>query len=157
MWHEFDANHTYVASGDISDGTGNDSSVLYIWDITDLSNVIMCAKFASNAISVVEFAYVITKILALYNNPWFLAERNGCSSGTLDALRITYKYPRLATEGRNNEVGVFSHISVKGRSCLWTREMMTTDGFGFTIYDKDLIEEMTTFARKDTKGTFASF
>jgi len=29
---------------------------------------------------------------------------------------------------------------------------MTTDGFGFTLYDKDLIDEMGIFCKKDTKG-----
>ena len=93
VWHEFKKNHTYVASGDISEGVGGDSSVLYVWDVTDLSNIIQCAKFASNTVSVVEFAFVISRILKLYNNPYFVAERNGISGGTLDALRITYKYP----------------------------------------------------------------
>ena len=30
MWHEFDPKHTYLASGDIAEGVGGDSSVLYI-------------------------------------------------------------------------------------------------------------------------------
>ena len=39
VWHEFKKNHTYLASGDISEGVGGDSSVLYVWDVTDLSNI----------------------------------------------------------------------------------------------------------------------
>ena len=39
VWHEFKKNHTYIASGDISEGVGGDSSVLYVWDVTDLSNI----------------------------------------------------------------------------------------------------------------------
>lgn len=152
MWHEFDPKHTYVASGDISEGIGSDSSVLYVWDITDLRKITMCAKFSSNLVSVVEFAYIATKILALYGNPYFIAERNGCSGGTLDAMRITYKYPRLVTEGKNGEPGVFSHVTVKGKTCLWAREMLTTVGFDFVIYDKDLIDDWTSFVKKDTKG-----
>ena len=45
MWHEFDPACTYAASGDVSEGGGGDSSVLYIWDITDLREIRMCAKF----------------------------------------------------------------------------------------------------------------
>lgn len=30
--------------------------------------------------------------------------------------------------------------------------MLTTDVFGFTIYDKDLVDEMAIFIKKDTKG-----
>jgi len=35
---------------------------------------------------------------------------------------------------------------------MWGRDMMTTKGFGFTIYDKDLIDELGIFCKKDTKG-----
>lgn len=152
MWHEFDPRHTYVASGDISEGVGSDSSVLYIWDVTDLRNITMCAKFSSNQVSLVEFAYVCSKMLPLYGNPWLFAERNGVSAGMLDSLRITYGYQRIAHENKKNEPGVYSHITVKERACLHAREMMTTDGFGFVIYDKDLVDELATFVKKDTKG-----
>ena len=152
MWHEFQPNRTYVASGDISEGVGGDSSVLYVWDVTDLSNIIMCAKFASNTISLVQFAYVCSKILALYNNPFLFAERNGVSAGMLDSLKITYGYQNIASENKKNEPGIYSHVQVKGKACLWTRDMMTTKGFGFTIYDKDLLDEIGIFVKKDTKG-----
>jgi hypothetical protein len=53
MWHEFEQKKTYLASADISEGIGGDSSVLYVWDVSDLSNIKMCAKFSSNTISLV--------------------------------------------------------------------------------------------------------
>jgi len=53
MWHEFDPKRTYLASGDIAEGVGGDSSVLYVWDVTDLADIKMCAKFSSNTVSVV--------------------------------------------------------------------------------------------------------
>ena len=152
MWHEFNPEKTYLASGDCAEGTGLDSSVLYVWDVTDLSNIIQCAKFSSTEVSPVEFAFITSKILGLYNNPFYVCERNGIGGGYLDSLRITYNYPSIAYEGKNHEAGVFSHITVKERACVWAREMMTTIGFGWTIYDRDLIEEFPTFSRKDNKG-----
>lgn len=152
MWHEFDPKHTYLASGDIAEGVGGDSSVLYIWDVTDLADIKMCAKFASNTVSVVQFAYIARKILALYCDPWLFAERNGVSSGMLDSLRITYGYKNIAAENKKGESGIYSHVQVKGKACLWTRDMLTTPGFGFTIYDKDLLDEFAIFVKKDTKG-----
>lgn len=157
MWHEFDASRTYVASGDVAEGGGGDYSVLYIWDITDLQNITLCLKFESNKISTIEFAYVTSKILALYGSPYYICERNGLGSGYLDALRITYGYQNIVNEGKNNEFGVYSHVSIKSKACLWTRDMMTTDGFGFKIYDKDLIDEFSTFVKKETKSTYASY
>ena len=150
MWHEFDPKRTYLASADISEGIGADSSVLYIWDVTDLSNIIMCAKFSSNTTSLVQFAYVASKILALYNNPWLAAERNGVSAGMLDSLRITYGYSNIASENKKKEPGIYSHVTVKERACLWTRDMMTTSCFGFTLYDKDLLDELNIFVKKDS-------
>ncbi len=152
MWHEFDPKRTYLASGDIAEGVGGDSSVLYVWDVTDLADIKMCAKFSSNTVSVVQFAFIARKILALYCDPWLFAERNGVSSGMLDSLRITYGYKNIAAENKKGESGIYSHVYVKGRACLWTRDMLTTQGFGFTIYDKDLLDEFAIFVKKDTKG-----
>ena len=152
MWHEFKPNRTYLASADISEGIGSDSSVLYIWDVTDLSNIVMCAKFSSNVTSLVQFAYIANRILALYNNPWLAAERNGVSAGMLDSLRITYGYQKIIIDNKKREPGIYSHVQVKSRACLWARDMMTTSCFGWTIYDKDLIDELSIFIKKDTKG-----
>lgn len=152
MWHEFKPTHTYLASADISEGIGSDSSVLYIWDVTDLSNIIMCAKFSSNTISLVQFAFVSHRILSLYGNPWLAAERNGVSAGMLDSLKITYGYKNIASENKKGEPGIYSHVQIKGKACLWARDMLTTQCFGFTIYDKDLVDELGIFVKKDTKG-----
>ena len=152
MWHEFKPNRTYLASADIAEGIGGDSSVLYVWDVTDLSNIIMCARFSSNVTSLVQFAYVASKILALYNNPWLAAERNGVSAGMLDSLRITYGYQKIIVDNKKGEPGIYSHVQVKSRACLWARDMMTTQCFGWTIYDKSLVDELALFIKKDTKG-----
>ena len=152
MWHEFQPYKTYLASADISEGIGGDSSVLYIWDVTNLSDITMCARFSSNTVSLVQFAYVAHKILALYNNPPLAAERNGVSAGMLDSLRITYGYTNIISENKKNEPGIYSHVMVKGKACLWTRDMMTTSCFGFTIYDKNLLDEFSIFVKKDTQS-----
>ena len=140
------------SSADISVGICGDSSVLYIWDVTDLSNIVMCARFSSNVTSLVQFAYVASKMLALYNNPWLAAERNGVSAGMLDSLRITYGYQKIIIDNKKREPGIYSHVQVKSRACLWARDMMTTECFGWTIYDKELVDELAIFIKKDTKG-----
>jgi len=35
--------------------------------------------------------------------------------------------------------------------------MLTTDGFGFKLYDKDLLDEMSTFVKKETKGVYLCY
>ena len=157
MWYEFQKDKTYAASGDIAAGNGGDSSVLYIWDITHLNDIKLCAKFDSDRVSIPEFAFITTKMLKLYGNPYYICERNGVGTGYIDVLRYTYQYEKIVTEGKNNDYGVFSHVSIKSKACLWTRDMMTTQGFKFTMYDKDLINEMSTFVKKDTRGQYLSY
>jgi hypothetical protein len=154
MWHEFDPKRAYASAADVSEGVGEDSSVLYIADVTDLGNIKLCAKFSSAKISPIEFAYISTKILALYNNPPFIAERNGVGAAYLDSMRITYGYTNLVREAKDNEVGVRSHNTVKGRACLNLKDMMTTDGYDWTLYDDDLIDDMKNFVKKDSKLAF---
>lgn len=157
MWHEFNIERTYAASGDVAEGNGGDSSVLYVWDITDTSEIKMCAKFSSDKVSLNEFAYITSKILSLYGKPYYICERNGIGSGYLDILNITYGYDKIVSEAKNNAIGVFSHISIKSKACLWARDMMTTQGFGFKLYDKELIDDMTTFIKKQSKGNYISY
>lgn len=154
MWECFDQKKTYLASGDVAEGTGNDSSVLYIWDVTDLSKISLVCKFASNEVSVLEFAYVSVSILELYANPYLIIESNSIGSSFLDIMRITYEYQNIVQEGSKNNIwGVRSHASVKPRACLWTRDMFTTAGFDWIIKDGDLLKEIGTFVKKE--GTTA--
>lgn len=151
MWHEFKPGHAYVASADVAEGTGGDSSVLYVFDISDIRHITLCAKFASPGVSTIEFAFLTDRILKLYNNPWLICESNGIGTGYLDSLRITYGYENIVREGKDNKYGITSHVQVKGKACLWLREMFTTNGINWEIYDTDLIEEMGHFIKKDSK------
>ena len=151
MWHEFKQGHSYIAAVDVAEGTGGDSSVLYVFDITDIRKITMCAKFASPTVSTIEFAFITARILKLYNNPWLICESNGVGSGYLDSLRITYGYENIVREGKDNKYGITSHVQVKGKACLWLREMFTTNGVAWELYDPDLVEEMGHFIKKDSK------
>lgn len=153
MWHEFKEGHTYIASGDVAEGGGGsaDSSVLYVWDVTDLRKITMCAKFEENDVTPTEFAFVAEKILKLYGSPFFICERNGVGSGFLDSLAYTYDYKNIAVEGKNGAFGVYSHVQVKGRACLWLKEMFTREGFNWVLYDKELLNQMSNFIKREGK------
>lgn len=151
MWHEFEACHTYVASADIAEGTGGDNSVLYIFDITNIHNIVQCVKLSSNTMSTVEFAFVSNRILNLFNNPFFICEANGVGSGFLASLNITYGYQNIVREGKDNKLGISSHVQVKGKACVWLKEMFTTDGVNWVLYDNELLDEMVTFIKKESK------
>lgn len=150
MWHDFDPKKTYLASGDVAEGVGKDSSVLYIWDVTDLSNIRMCCKFSDNKTSILEFAYVAKEILKLYANPFIACESNGISLGFIEQLRVTYAYENFVMMNKGG-CGIDSNWQLKTRACLWTRDMMTTVGFGYELYDYELIDEFSSFIKKDLK------
>lgn len=152
MWKEFVPGHAYLASGDVAEGTGGDKSVLYIWDITNTNNIEMCAKFASSSVSVIEFAYISKRILSLYNNPYLIVESNAIGSSYIEILRVTYEYEHIVREGKDGEFGLKSHYQNKIRACLWLREFITTENIHYKIYDEELIDEMTTFVKKDSKN-----
>ena len=158
MWECFDKKKAYLASGDVSEGTGRDNSVLYVWDVTNLSHIQLVCKFADNDTSVLEFAYVSNKILELYGKPPLIVENNSVGAGYLDVLRINYEYPNVVQEGaKNNPWGVRSHSSVKPRACLWLRDMFTTQGFDWVIKDPDLLREIGTFVKKETGSAVSSY
>jgi len=157
VWHEFDASHTYIAAGDVSEGAGQDSSVLYIFDITDVRSIKMCAKFSNNVVQPTEFAFITNKILSLYANPYFICESNGVGSSFIDILRDTFEYQNIVKEGKDGNYGIRSHIQSKIKACIWAKEILTTNGVNFELYDIDLIDEMTTFIKKNSNSTVHDF
>lgn len=58
MWREFNPDRTYLASGDVAEGNGGDSSVLYVWDVSDMAAIEMVAVFSSDSTTISEFAYL---------------------------------------------------------------------------------------------------
>ena len=40
--------------------------------------------------SLTEFAFITSKMLSLYNNPYYICERNGIGAGYIDMLKINY-------------------------------------------------------------------
>lgn len=160
IWKEYQPGHAYVAGADVSEGTGNDSSVVYIMDVTDVkgSGVSIAAKIASASVSVLDFANACTKLLKQYNWPTVIVENNGVGSGFVEALLYTYNVPasRVFSEmKRDGEIryGIHSTNANKLEAALFARELLTTPEITFTIPDKHLIDEMATFIRKMNQST----
>lgn len=150
-YHRFDPRCTYLASGDSSEGTGGDASVLYIFDITNTSNIKLCAKFSNNKISTTEFAYVINFVCKQYMNPYLAIERNTTGGAVLDALCSTiYSYENVIIMNKHNKPGIMSHMQIKQKACLWVRDLFSYPEFNIELADEKLITEMDTFIKKDT-------
>lgn len=150
-YHKFDPRRTYLAAGDSSEGTLGDASVLYVFDITNFSNIKLCAKFSQNNVSTTEFAYIIYNILKKYYNPYLAIERNTTGCAVLDALCETiYNYENVVILNKHNKPGIFSHMQIKQKACLWIRELFAINEFNIHLYDATVIDEMDTFIKKDT-------
>ena len=150
-YHKFDPRRTYLAAADSSEGTLGDASVLYVFDITNFSNIRMCAKFSQNNVSTTEFAYIMYNILKKYYNPYLAIERNTAGTAVVDALcQTVYNYENVVVLNKHNRPGIFSHMQIKQKACLWIRELFAIDEFNIHLYDSKVIDEMDTFIKKDT-------
>jgi len=151
QYHKFDPRRTYIAGADSAEGTQGDASVLYVFDITNFSNIKMCAKFSQNNVSTTEFAYIIFNVLKKYYNPYLAVERNTTGGAVLDALCETvYNYENVIIMNKHNKPGIMSHMQIKQKACLWIRELFAIEEFNIHLYDNKVIDEMNTFIKKDT-------
>lgn len=168
FWKPFDPTRTYAASGDISEGTGNDSSVANVWDVTDVKHIQLVARMSCSKATLVDFGYATYEFLKLYAFPPFIVENNGVGSGFVDIMLDTYNYPQermfyeqaISPTGKYGEItyGVKSKNKTKLEACMFLNELITTDEVEIAIPDELLVNEMGTFVRKSTSNsiTFAA-
>lgn len=156
--------HVYGLSVDPGDGTGNDTSVILVADLTDCSNLEVVASFGSNTITPIELAYIISKIGLYYNNAVVIGERNGIGSGMFDSLHDVFEYENLVYFGNMQRPGIHSSNKTKIMACLWAKlymEMFNKDVFyydangqlqtkklNYVVSDNHVLFELEFFERK---------
>lgn len=160
FWAAFDPSRTYAASADVSEGTGNDSSVVDVWDVTSVRHLRLVARMSCAKATLVEFAEATARLLRMYAFPPFIVESNGVGSGFLDILLETYGYPKertfheqqVSASGKYGPIsyGVKSKNRTKLEACMFLNELITTKEVDIDIPDEQLVNEMGTFVRKNT-------
>lgn len=150
-YHKYDPNRTYLISADPSEGVGEDFAVSYVWDITDLQNVVMAAKYSDEHTTPAEFAFVLSKLAECYGKPFVAIESNNIGRSVLDMMYNVYEYENFVRMDKHNRIGIQSHVQIKSKACLWVQEFMTTPVLNVFIYDDDLTDCMDKFVKKDTK------
>lgn len=147
----YEKGRTYVGSADVAEGTGKDSSVFYIFDITEGNKVRMCAKFSSSKIITSKFAYVIYHMSQQYGKPWLFIESNSIGTAVIDALTKTlFRYEKIVTNRKDGRPGLFSHVQNKGRACLNAQEIIQSDRYELLIPDQDVFRELSSFEKVST-------
>lgn len=147
----YEKGRTYVGAADVAEGTGNDSSVFYVFDITEGNKVSMCAKFSSSKIITSQFAYVIYHMSQRYGKPWLFIESNSIGTAVIDALTKTlFRYDKIVTNRKDGRPGLFSHVQNKARACLNAQEIIQSNRYDVLLLDPDMFRELTTFERVNT-------
>ena len=124
IWKYPEEDHIYVAGVDISEGVGQNYSVIQILDITDLTHIEQVAVWRSNTISPAAFTTKLFEILTQWGKPLAMIERNNCGGQVVDNLRNVHQYENVVNYGadlahRKKEVlGVVSHTNTKLRGVL---------------------------------------
>jgi len=149
-WFKPEINHSYLIGADTADGIGGDSSIILVFDITDGTNIKQVCEFESNSCSTFEFSYILTKLAKYYNEAHIATEANGIGEGVLNMLESVYQYENIINAGRKKrERGIYSHVQTKADACMWTRDLL--QHINITLYSKQLINEMETFEKKESK------
>lgn len=151
IYERFEIGQVYVAAADVGEGVGADSSTLIILNITDMAHIKLAAIFKSSAISINEFAALSARILHVYGVPLLLAESNGVGAGYLSILDTTYQYPRLLSYN-DKSIGIHANANNKLSACMWLRELLMSDELEFSLYDANLIEQLSYFSKTPNKS-----
>jgi hypothetical protein len=124
IWEEPDQSRIYVAGVDVSEGVGQDASVIEILDITDLKDIRQVAEYYNTQIAPSEFSNKLHEILLNWGSPLVLIERNNQGGQVCDRLAIDFAYPKLVSWGAkkshrmNLQHGVISHTNTKYSAVL---------------------------------------
>lgn len=160
LWDTPKADRIYVAGVDISEGVGEDASVIQIFDITDLRNIEQVAIYHNRTINPVQFTSKCLEIFQHWGSLHACIERNNCGGQVVDQLRSSHNYENLVTYGPKiagsvyNRLGILSHTNTKYKGVMNMRYFLNEMN-AVKIHDKQTLLELKTFIRYPN-GTWAA-
>ena len=152
IWEEADSSRVYAAGVDTAEGVGVDSSVVQIFDITDLRDIRQVACYTNNKIPPAEYTNKVYSILRNYGSPLALIERNGPGAQVVDRLANDYGYEKLVSYGnaaahrRKVMQGMIAHTNTKYKGVLNMRYYIN-EARSVTIRDEETLKELKSFVR----------
>jgi len=152
IWEEADPSRVYAAGVDTAEGVGVDSSVVQIFDITDLRDIKQVACYTNNKIPPAEYTNKVYSILRNYGSPLALIERNGPGAQVVDRLANDYGYEKLVSYGNakahRKQVmqGMIAHTNTKYKGVLNMRYYIN-EAQSVTIRDAETLKELKLFVR----------
>lgn len=158
MWMQPSSDRVYTVGVDIAEGIGKDSTVIQVFDITDLRQITQVAIYSNNTITPLMFTAKLNEILQHWGSPPVLIERNGCGAVVVDNLKKDFNYSNIVSYGakeasRNNiQNGVISHTNTK-YECITNQRYWINTLDAVIIYDIHTLSELRSFIR-GSNGTW---
>jgi len=153
--------HSYVLSGDPSQGKGLDYSSFTIFDVTTAPWRV-AAKFRDNTVDDTIFANYIYLAAQHYNNAYVIIENNDIGGTVLHQLISDLEYENcfFSMTGELQEVtvtqaskakipGVKTTKKVKTQGCVKLKTLIENDQI--ILNDFDIVSELSTFVLSKTK------
>lgn len=164
IWKKPNEKAIYAMGVDTSEGTGQDYSVMQIFDITDPINIEQVARYSTNKMDTNTWASKVRDVAKQWYNPIMLVERNGPGGTPCDRLFYDWNYTRMVNFGaRNPETpyksiihirpGIISHTANRALA-VNNMKYYVHDRRCVKLYDKVTIDELKVFVRTKTPGGF---
>lgn len=160
LWEEPTSEGIYIASVDTAEGVGSDSSVIQIFEYSDLTKIRQVAIYSSNTISPVNFTEKVHEILKHWGSPLACIERNNCGAQVVDNLKKIHQYDNIvswgaSTAGRaKNQLGIVAHTNTKQKGVTNMRYWLN-DLEAVNLKDIHTVKELKDFVRYPN-GTWAA-
>lgn len=153
IWEFPENNKIYSIGVDVSEGIGKDSSVIQVFDMTDLTKITQCACWSSNKIDIISFKNKILEICLMYGNPVLSVERNNCGADICNRLYTDDHYPRFVNHGVKHQSdksfrsGVLATAITK-LPAVTNLKYWLVDTLSVIIRDNRFLEEFRNFEKK---------
>lgn len=156
FWEDIVPGKTYLVGVDPATGSGEDFSVISIWEFPSLNQI---GEWRSNTMST-NMLYGVLKNILLYLEQqdtmvYFSVENNGVGEGTIALFEADETPPAssefVSEEGKDRR-GMTTTSRTKMRACINLKEMLEKDNMH--IRSPVLLAELKTFARK--RGSYAA-
>ena len=157
VWHAPEPHKIYSIGVDVAEGGGQDYSVAQILDITDPTDIIHCATFATNKLQPYIFAEKLNQIARSWGRPFLCIERNKEGGQVVDAMSQVHQYDNIIhytmksdKRGVYQNLGIFCHQNSKYTGIM-NMKYFIEHLEAVKIFDIATIKEFETFIRKENK------
>lgn len=155
-------NHNYVVTVDVAEGTGQDYSVVSVWDCTSTPFKLV-GVYRNNLIVPIAFTRIVFEIGKQYNDAFVAVENNSIGSLVANMLYYELEYENFISSvtGQNlSEVGAGGVIpgirttkKTKAIGCSTLKTLIESDTLIFDSFD--LFTELSTFS-ENGRGSYGA-